>query len=354
MRHEEPSSRSKIADAFSSLALAWADGVWPRVRTWVRPLMLACLAALTSLALAAYASVWLVPFYLIAMALVLGVPVPAIGRREIKTQATVHDGSEVGAVSNAAVDPGLHEATSAVSLELEPTSEGEIVSASETEPEGDVALGKTKRGRGRPRKVKSAPAVDEVEMPSATWVRVGPGQFVRADRLPNGLAQEEVSSVYPGVWVEQAGDLDSGEESSIAVNGDAGREPVVPNVETLGNNGIAPDVPSEETQSDERLESTIIAATSETIDSAPSLASSADLILPLEDHDHDAPLISPGNPIRWIRSGRPHRTILGIRSVSRRSARGAGRFVGVDRTHPPRSPPREGRRWSGDQGLGLA
>ena len=356
MRHEEPSSRSKIAEAFTSrvLAWSWAARVWPRVRAWVRPAMLASLATITSLALAAYASVWLVPFYLIVMGLVLGVPIPAIGRREIEPRVRVDDGSEVGAVSRAAGDTGLLGAASAVALELEPTSETEI--ASTPEPDVDADPGKAKRGRGRPRKAKAVPLpVAEVETQSATWVRVGPGQFVRADRLPGVLVQEEASTVYPREQVEEADDLDSAEESSIEVDGDAGPEPVVPEVETFGDNGIAPDVPSGETRPEERLEGITVAVEGETIDSDPSLDPSAETISATEEHDLGASLMSLGKPIRWIRSGRPSRIIPGVRSVSRRSARGAGRFVGVDRTHPPRSPPRPDRCrwWSGGQGFGL-
>ena len=199
------------------------------------------------------------------------------------------------------------------------------------------------------------PVVEVEEPQPATWVRVGPGQFVRADRLSSDLLQEEASAVDAKERVEQAEDSGSVEESSIEVDADADDEPVVRDVETLGNNGIAPDVPGEETQRDERLETTGEAVDDEEIDSDSSLETSADLFPPPPPQEHGfyAGSASIVMPIRWLRSGRPSRIIPGIRSVTRRSARGARRFVGVDRTHPPRSPPRSGRERGRGQDFGL-
>jgi hypothetical protein len=352
VRHEEPSSRSEIAEATTSPpASGWRARVWSGVRTWAWPATLACLATITSLALAFYASVWLVVPYLIVMGLVLDIPIPAIVRRAIRIKATVHSGSASGpVVSNAGVDRDLGETVSAVELELEPTSD--IEAAASSDPDLDASLAKAKRGRGRPRKAKPLPVVEVEEQP-ATWVRVGPGQFVRADRLSAVLAQKEAWAVDAMERVEQAEDLGSVEESSIEDDGDAGDELVVPDVEMLGDNGIAPDVPGDETQPDEQPEATGEAVVDDWIDSEASLDSSADLFPPPQEHGFYATSASIVKPIRWLRSGRPSRIIPGFRSLPRRTARGAGRFVGVDRTHPPRSPPRSGRTRGHGQGFGL-
>ena len=128
--------------------------------------MLALLTAGTSWAVASWVSVWLVPPYLILMALLL---LPSMGRPQGEPAVEAEEPSDSpgrarpGGKSD---DPDLDPDASA--------SAGASGDGSGADPSTDPPKGR--RGKGRARKAKPLP-----ELREATWVQVGPGKFVRVE-----------------------------------------------------------------------------------------------------------------------------------------------------------------------------
>lgn len=171
MRQGEPASSSMIPPSAGFIPAALS-----RLRASAWPLAMALLVAVTSLAVAAYASAWLVPPYLVLMAVVLGVPT---GRPVPRHESTVASVDDAQGPPDDNVGPDSES-------EFEPVSSSDPWASSDAQADAEAALSseptavKTKRGKGRGRKSKSvAPAV--VEPTAVSWVRIGPGKFVRAD-----------------------------------------------------------------------------------------------------------------------------------------------------------------------------
>lgn len=168
MRYDDQPGSSPIPSATSDLRPA------SRARAWAWPAVLVVLTVATSLAVAFTVSLWLVPPYLVLMAWILA---PAPGSR-----------SPAGDVSR----PEPREAQVDCRPAAEPAGEG----SSPADPDGSSPLGsdpapdpepvtvKTRRGKGRGRKARAAGGAGAIVEPggsTATWVRVGPGKFVRAE-----------------------------------------------------------------------------------------------------------------------------------------------------------------------------
>lgn len=149
--------------------------------------MITGLVGLTSLAVGATTSPWLVPPYLAAMAWLLVSPPP---RR---------------ATAGAAIDSPSPRA------ELEPLPPQEAAAADEIPP-GAVPKPKTGRGRGRKPRAKAKPEV-LVEKTAATWVQVAPGKFLRVEMpvgtIDDSTAESEHQTVPPT------------ESEAIEINADA-------------------------------------------------------------------------------------------------------------------------------------
>ena len=228
MRHDDttfstrPSPPSGTRRPVNANAHAWA---WPTA--------LAVLVAATSLALAVFASVWLVVPYLALMALVLGTP--GVGRREPKLSPTPPIARARPAGIDAGAEPPGREA------EAEPESTPPVESGASTDappdpvealaPNSEPTVVKTRRGKGRGRKSKPvAPAV--FEPTGATWVRVGPGKFVRADSATPSTP-EVVDREEPGPPTETPGPRSDeasrpGSDTSPDVSPNPVEEPQVP------------------------------------------------------------------------------------------------------------------------------
>ena len=142
-----------------------------RVRVWLWAGFLGVLIGLTSLALALWASSWLVPPYLLLMALILFPPGRGEDTAGLEGPRPQPVPNPEGADDRAKVE-GDHQAPA------EPVPLAEVSGVPETAPEPEPVAAKARRGRGRGR----AKATVAVEPPgvNATWVRVGPGKFVRA------------------------------------------------------------------------------------------------------------------------------------------------------------------------------
>ena len=145
-----------------------------RVRVWLWVGFLGVLIGLTSLALALWASSWLVPPYLLLMALILFPPGRGEDTAGLEGPRPQPVPNPEGADDRAKVE-GDHQAPA------EPVPLAGVSGVPETAPEpepGPVAA-KARRGRGRGR--GKATVVVEPPGVTATWVRVGPGKFVRAE-----------------------------------------------------------------------------------------------------------------------------------------------------------------------------
>lgn len=172
MRHDErlyPLDLSSSADLGSS--------VRSRALAWAGPLALAGLVAVTSLAVAAFASAWLVPPYLGLMALVLGVP---NGRR--KPSRAGHAVATTDPTGEARGD----ESVSSSSDESDPSSELEMREDDGSNP-GVEPIAVKARGKTRGRKTRGSSNPAPATEPA--WIRIGPGKFVRVDSVdPESLS----------------------------------------------------------------------------------------------------------------------------------------------------------------------
>ena len=183
MRHDETTLSSRLSQPASS-----PSSLSTRARAWAGPLGMALLVALTCLAVAFYASVWLVIPYLAMMALILGVP--GIGRRAQPLASSLpehaagshagrHVGDEARLVPVASQRPAVEDDGTLAEgpAEAELSSSGAELSAG-----SELPVLKSRRGKGRVRKAKPNTAPD-LESGGVSWVRVGPGKFVRADSM---------------------------------------------------------------------------------------------------------------------------------------------------------------------------
>ena len=270
MRHDEPADFSGSSPSAES-----RRPVRSRLRASIWPAATAVLVAITSLAVGVYASAWLVLPYLVLMALVLGVPIPGRRgqpRRPDKDKArrkarALNDGDTSGL--------GSFVSTQGVDSELDSGSDPRASSDAATDQEaasGSELTGlKNRRGKGRVRKSRPAAAA-LVEPTSATWIRIGPGKFVRADTAglveaeePGDLSVEspfvpagvpETALTWSTTWMDppapaiepgtgsmdgDAPGWDGGLSLGLGVGVAAGLAPDVTGRETSGDNGIAPD-----------------------------------------------------------------------------------------------------------------
>ncbi len=174
----------------------WRRAVQTFALAWVWPLATTVLVLATSGAVAVYASVWLVVPYLALMALILGVPgsgrrVPAQAHATTSTvghpnqASSAGDGSETRSGSENEVES-----------QVKAVAETAPVPLPVSVPEPEPTVVKTRRGKGRPRKARVV-APPAFEPTGATWVRVGPGKFVRADVVTPSTPEVEASDANP-------------------------------------------------------------------------------------------------------------------------------------------------------------
>ena len=161
---------------------------WAKRASLVKILALVILVAATSWVVASWASGWLVPPYLVVMALLL-IPAPGPTRRPGQADpagsppATADSdhpeksddrGEGLAARQNPSV-PGLTLPTGATDPAGVNSESGDPGAATAT-----ATAPKPKRSRARPRKA-TKPLAEPVEVVEATWVEVGPGKFVRVE-----------------------------------------------------------------------------------------------------------------------------------------------------------------------------
>ena len=175
---------------------AGANTYWSKV-TGVG-LALVVLMGLTTLAVA-WVSVWWVPAYLILMALIFVTP-----QRRSQPERESKPSEESAGRTLTDRDHGLRvdraDERDHHHLTVESIS-GSIVGESTTESAGidpdstSAGMAKPRRGRGRARKAAKAAVETVLESTSVTWIRVGPGKFVRADANSQAVDQAQTEEV---------------------------------------------------------------------------------------------------------------------------------------------------------------
>lgn len=149
------------------------------LRRWLpaptlRSAALVALIALTSLAVGATTSPWLVPPYLVAMGWLLLTPAPS---RPVEGEAPSTESPSSLAESS---HPGPEEAPAT----LGPGVEAEAVPSPAEPP-------RPRKSRARGKGKAKAKAATPAERPPATWVQIAPGKFVRVEQPPTAPVGEE-------------------------------------------------------------------------------------------------------------------------------------------------------------------
>ncbi|HMB04289.1 MAG TPA: hypothetical protein VKP69_11195, partial [Isosphaeraceae bacterium] len=189
MRQDAPDTAPSSLDSSDSPAPA-------RTHAWVGITVLVMLMVSTSLAVASFVSAWLVPPYLALMAAILFAPP---GRRDSAVDRSAWPIMGAEPESDFGEDlAGPAGAELGAVRAVEPSSTGPNASADPTRgpSEASVAVSessgaKVKRGKGKARGKSKARAL--AEPTDATWIRVGPGKFVRADAPTPGPTVEGTS-----------------------------------------------------------------------------------------------------------------------------------------------------------------
>jgi hypothetical protein len=367
VRHDQPFSTAIPQPSATSLSQASTH-----VRTWAKLIGMAALMAITSMTVAIYVSAWLALGYLVVMALVLDVPGRWMGAIRVPRVPEKPWYPEIGR------DRGGVPEYATVSS----PSEAELSSGEE--PELGLAASKVKRARPRARKAKGSAAMAptanlapiEPSAAAVTWIRVGPGKFVRADSSSAIAASfEDVPAELPGAEIADEDAEDTGLESGERKDGFTRDDPAeaaqdVTETGETGDNGIAPDAPAElvsnapadpfevelvtpeaepltpvEVSEDTAPEPAIDALQTESETSRTAWfpvagwrgVSRGRVAAHASTPGNGAQRSAPGN-VRWTHVSRVRPGVR--RSPRRGQGRGPGRFHKADRTHRPRSPPR--------------
>jgi hypothetical protein len=190
-------ARAGVHKPPGSAPRAAADG--RRLPALLLGLGLATLMGLTTWAVASV-SIWLVPAYLLLMILIFAAPgagrakVPA---KELRAGSSDADVAESGQGMGADRADGMGQAHPVP----EPSPDNLVDEAAESSTtrldRAGPIIAKPKRSRARSRKAAKAVAEPTAESSPVTWIRVGPGQFVRADASIQGPSQAPADEVAP-------------------------------------------------------------------------------------------------------------------------------------------------------------
>jgi hypothetical protein len=144
-------------------------------------------------------SFWMAPAYLALMVLIFVMP---IGRRPSKSET--EPGAEPNCVGDTEIGQSPRVDRAAGAEDNRPAAEldsGLAADEAATEPLGSIpdsagtGGAKPKRGRARARKAAKTAAEPVSDSPPVTWIRVGPGKFVRADATIPAIDQTQVEEV---------------------------------------------------------------------------------------------------------------------------------------------------------------
>ena len=181
-----------------SASLPGADGRWLRIRTVLVGIGLAALMSLTLWAVSSV-SAWLVPVYLALMVLIFTAP---RGERAASAGESSAGPAGVAVGHDPVADRAAGRAETLLAAEPDPgLAAGEATAASPPRPDPAASgTAKPRRSRARGRKAAKLAAEPVPDSSSVTWIRVGPGKFVRADRgvqAPDEAPVEPVADAHP-------------------------------------------------------------------------------------------------------------------------------------------------------------
>jgi hypothetical protein len=170
-----------------------------RLRTILVGLGIAVLTGLTTWAVASV-SVWLVPVYLSLM--VLTFAMPQAGRAELPvTEPSMGTSGADADASGQGPGEDRVDGTGEPRPDAEPVPDipaGESAEAPTPQPDpAGTAAAKPKRSRSRSRKTAKSAVEPVPDVSSVTWIRVGPGKFVRADAGVQDPTQAQAEEVAP-------------------------------------------------------------------------------------------------------------------------------------------------------------
>ena len=188
--------RGKVRAQLVSNSQAVALG--RRLRTAGLGAGLVVLVGLTTWAVASV-SVWMAPAYLALMVLIFVTP---LGRRPSKSAPEpglepirVGD-TESGQSLRADRAAGADDNRPAAELDSSLASDDVATDPSSSVPDSTGSAGaKPKRGRGRVRKAAKTAVEPAPDSSPITWIRVGPGKFIRADAAIQAIDPTEVAAV---------------------------------------------------------------------------------------------------------------------------------------------------------------
>jgi hypothetical protein len=196
--------------------------------------VLAGLMGLTSWVVASV-STWLVPVYVTAMVLIFVIPRaqhPEDAERDGDNRAL--DVGEDGAARASGPASSSPDPTDAVI----PLASGSAQASASTTDLSNSTAAKPRRARARARKPAKAGAEAAVAPAPATWIRVGPGKFVRAD------SQDQVASTAEGSPQDSTSEATVPETETVAATI---TEPVLADVPVqvdLPEPGLSSDIPA--------------------------------------------------------------------------------------------------------------
>lgn len=290
---------------------------------------LAVLVGLTTWAVASV-SVWMAPAYLALMVLIFVTP---MGRRP--SQPRPESDSEPIDVGGAGIGQSLRRDRAAGAGDNRPAAELDSALAADeaaTEPVSSIpdsagsAAGKPKRGRTRGRKAAKTAAEPALDSSPVTWIRVGPGKFVRADAMIQTIDPTRVEEAE-GVPATDAPDAPATPTPTAAAPDAllAGQDPLNLPATTHGDVGMIV-----------RSDDSVVGSVTEVYGITPSAFGQISRVTPAaEGLDHDVSGEGPGRlgSQRRTPSGRTGRVSRGVASAISGADRGSSRCLG-------RTPPR--------------
>jgi hypothetical protein len=227
-----------VAPLLSSIS-ASANG--PRPRAAWAGLGLVVLVVLTTFAVA-WVSIWWVPAYLALMVLIFVTP---HGRR--RPAWTLKPGTESAGVvltdlGNSVrldrADEGDYYHLAAELVSRPTTGELTTESAGFSSDSASSGIGKARRGRGRTRKAAKTTAEPAPDAAPVTWIRVGPGKFVRGDANNQAVDQAQTEDVIGDVSPAMDVPVQVPLSSAAPVNALIEQGPLGPPEANFGDEGI--------------------------------------------------------------------------------------------------------------------
>ncbi len=235
----------------------------------------------TSLAMAFWASVWLVPPYLVLMGWLLWPAIDPRGHARQHREPVESESQGIGSGEARAEESERGDRSAVDDATVSRPVEG---SGSSLESDTGPVGVKTKRARTRTRKVKPAPVV-EPPATEVTWIRVGPGKFVRVEAPATPVADEP--SATPA-------EPEPADALLSPVSDDAPRDEVDTALAVEAEPALAAD------REDREIEPEPAVADPETVTDSPLPDDVSSLVTSVEDLAVDAPTLESNVPTEPI------------------------------------------------------